>query len=201
MKKQLILFAIAFNIITGCRETPGTRGQETDFPPRGIVLQTLSNKDTLIYGVSHNKANVYVFLSPECPLSQSYSLTLNQLNNNYKNDHICFYGIFSGTFHSTDEIKKFKEKYGIEFPLFQDMDYNLARKLGATTTPEAFVLDSKGIIVYSGRIDNWAYEVSKKRQVITEHNLEDALESIVNNKTVAINKTKAVGCFIEYPKK
>jgi hypothetical protein len=51
--------------------------------------------------------------------------------------------------------------------------------------------------LYQGRIDNWAYELAKKRRVITEHNLRDALNSIVHNQPIKITKTKAVGCYIE----
>jgi len=82
-----------------------------------------------------------------------------------------------------------------------DSAYTLTNLFNAATTPEAFVTDSTSIVLYSGRIDNWAYEVSKKRDLITEHDLQNALDCIVDNKPIAVSQTKAVGCFIEIPKK
>jgi hypothetical protein len=51
-------------------------------------------------------------------------------------------------------------------------------------------------LVYSGRIDNWAYELGKKRTVITSHDLENVLQNLSAGKEVKPFQTKAVGCFI-----
>lgn len=106
-------------------------------------------------------------------------------------------GIVPGTEYSDLEISTFKHKYKLPFVLWKDEQLLLARKYHATVTPEAIVVDADGKVLYQGRIDNWAYEVSKKRRVITEHDLEDALNSIVNKQPVKVAKTKAIGCFIE----
>jgi hypothetical protein len=66
----------------------------------------------------------------------------------------------------------------------------------ATITPEVFVMNQKKEIVYSGRIDNWAYELGKKRTVITEHDLANVLENLNKGIVVKPYQTKAVGCFI-----
>lgn len=170
-------------------------------PASQVTLKTLSGKDTLLSGIVNNKASVFIFLSPECPLSQGYSLTLNEFTKKYKINNIHFYGIFPGTQYPVDEIIDFQKKYNISFTLLLDPAYRFTRLMGATITPEAFVISNTGQVLYSGRIDNWAYEVSKTRQLITEHNLQDAIESIINNSPIAISKTKAVGCFIEQPNK
>jgi hypothetical protein len=141
--------------------------------------------------------NVFIFLSPECPLSQSYVLTINELSKQYKKNDISFYGVFSGKLYTKEQISDFQKKFEVEFPLSRDTDYVLTRRLNATVTPQAFVVDDKNNVLYSGRIDNWAYEVSKKRKLITEHNLQDALESIINHTDIRVKKTEAVGCFIE----
>jgi len=181
------------------KDNPATNATESSVTK--VTLQTLDGKDTLLTGITNNKASVFIFLSPDCPLSQSYSLPLNEFSKKYKENNIRFYGIFSGTLHKPEEVKDFQKKYLVEFPLLLDTAYNLTRMLNATITPEAFVVDSKGTVLYSGRIDNWAYEVSKKRQLITEHNLQDALDCIINNMPISVKKTQAVGCIIESGKK
>lgn len=140
---------------------------------------------------------VLYFLSPECPLCQSYSLTINELWKKYADKGIQMVGIIPGTEYSDLDISTFKHKYKLPIVLWRDEQLALTRKYHATVTPEVIVVNTKGKVYYQGRIDNWAYEVSKKRRVITEHNLNDALNSIVNKQPVTVTKTKAIGCFIE----
>jgi len=143
------------------------------------------------------KATVIFFLSPECPLCQSYTLTINQLIKKYNGKPIHFIGVIASEDFSVDDILNYKRSYKLNLNLVRDTKSLLAKKLGATITPEVFLLGATGLISYSGRIDNWAYDLGKKRTLITEHNLIDALEAVLQNKSVKIKKTKAVGCFIE----
>ena len=46
-------------------------------------------------------------------------------------------------------------------------------------------------------MDNWLGELGRRRQVITEFYLKDAIESYLNEEEIKIKKTKAIGCFIE----
>lgn len=142
-------------------------------------------------------ATVYVMISPECPLCQSYSRTLIQLYDAYFKRGITFYGIVPGKNYSEEKIKEFISTYSIPFEIVIDTDKKFTRYVNAHITPEVFLINHLDEIVYSGRIDNWAYELGKKRKVITQHDLRDALESIINKQPVKVVKTKAIGCFIE----
>jgi hypothetical protein len=51
--------------------------------------------------------------------------------------------------------------------------------------------------IYSGRIDDWAYALGKKRKQITDLSLVNALEDILNEKIIKNPKTIAIGCYIE----
>lgn len=140
---------------------------------------------------------VYVMISPECPLCQSYSRTLIQLYDSYYKRGIAFYGIVPGKNYSVQAIKEFVSTYSIPFEIVIDTDKKFTRYVDAHITPEVFLINHQDELVYSGRIDNWAYQLGKKRKVITQHDLRDALEAIVNQQKVHIIKTKAIGCFIE----
>lgn len=144
----------------------------------------------------NNRASVFVFLAPDCPQSQSYTLTLNELNETFRDRDIGFYGVFTGKF-DRKEIDGFISQYRTRMPMLLDPEATLARFLDATVTPEAFVLSSKGTPVYRGAIDNGAPELGQHRSVITEHYLRDALNSFITTGVVPVTSTKAVGCFIE----
>jgi peroxiredoxin len=169
------------------------------------LLFSQKNKETIDTSVisfskiefNKYKARVYIFISPECPLCQAYSLTLNNLHSEYNDKGIEMVGVISGTIFSINEIEIYKSKYNIQIPLYLDKNKYLSQKYNATITPQAIIINAIDTILYSGRIDNWAYALGKKRKNITEHSLKDAIEDIINLRQVQIPSTKAIGCFIE----
>ncbi|WP_448103343.1 redoxin domain-containing protein [Pedobacter panaciterrae] len=155
-----------------------------------IKLIDLAGKESRI---NLSKAVVFVFLSPECPLCKNYLPGLVKLHN--ANKSINFYGIIPGTSYSLKEINELKNEYGINFDLLTDREKRLSKYLGATTTPEVFLINKMGAITYSGLIDNWATSLGQKRLVITEKYLEQAIKDQLNGKQT-FKKTIPVGCLI-----
>jgi peroxiredoxin len=146
---------------------------------------------------SGSKATVVLMISPECPLCQSYSRTLNQLHATYANKGVQFYGIVPGKSFTAQDVDVYMKKYQITFPILFDPNMNFTRASKATKTPEVLLYDQALNLRYMGRIDNWAVSLGKKRTVITEHNLRDAIEAILSNKSILVIKTEAIGCYIE----
>jgi len=162
-----------------------------------IVIKDLAGKPYSILPSSHKKGAVILFLSPECPLCQSYSLTLRNLANMYQKVGIKFYAIIPGKSFSKQEILHYQRKYKLEeIAFYTDPNFELASFLQASITPEVTVINPKAEKLYQGRIDNWAYELSKKRKIITEHDLANVLEKLYLNQPVKPYKTKAIGCYI-----
>jgi thiol-disulfide isomerase/thioredoxin len=164
---------------------------------KGMSLKNIEGKLEYIGNSNKKKAYVILFLSPECPLCQSYSLTIKQLYEKYHTKEIAFAAIVPGTDYSLSKIVEYRNGYGLKnIPFYLDPNYAFAKQSKATITPEVFVLNQNNQLVYSGRIDNWAYELGKKRAVITSHDLEIVLQNLSIGKTVQPYQTKAVGCFI-----
>lgn len=155
-----------------------------------IKLTDLSGKQSRI---NLSKALAFVFLSPECPLCKNYLPGLVKLKNSNKD--INFYGIIPGTSYSLKEINELKNEYGINFDLLTDKDKQLSKYLGATTTPEVFLINKMGAVTYSGLIDNWSSSLGQKRLVITEKYLEQAIKDLLDGKQT-FKKTIPVGCLI-----
>jgi hypothetical protein len=61
------------------------------------------------------------------------------------------------------------------------------------------VIDRTGKIRYRGRIDNFYAALGQTRRQVTEHDLRDALDAIVDGKSVRKSETEALGCFIVDP--
>jgi peroxiredoxin len=146
--------------------------------------------------LEEHQAIAIVFLAPDCPLSQYYVLPLNELYHSYKGQ-IAMVGIVPDRYFSQQEAIVYNERYKLAFPLLMDEQMQLTERLNARITPEVFLLDSLQRLVYSGSIDNAAVDLTIKRRIITQHYLKDAMDAIVNHRSVSVKRTKAVGCYIE----
>ena len=192
MRKLFLALCIFFSV-AACHK----KGNEEKNNLFSFRLFSTNNSSFDFSILKNSKASVIVFLAPDCPLSQNYTLTLNALSDKFQNNRVAFLGIISGKGFKKEEVDSFVNKFKIKFSVLRDEDLNLAAYFKATKTPEAFAVNSEGKILYAGAIDNWAVDLGKHRSVITEHYLEDALKNIVENKEIQIKKTEAVGCFIE----
>lgn len=143
--------------------------------------------------IKPSKLNVFILLSPECPLSRNYVTVINKL---VKQGHASFYGIVPGSAYSTKELSKFINDYKPGFPVLVDRTKKLTKGLNGTITPECFLVDQKGQVLYSGLIDNWAYSLGKQRKIVTEKYLEVALLKAHNGNVIQLSRTKPVGCMI-----
>ena len=160
-------------------------------------LTTIDQKIFSFDELKKNTASVIVFLLPDCPACESYSLTLNQLQEKFKSYGIRFYGVFPGHYNTVAEMKAFQIRYRINFPLMSDPDKKLVKSLGAKVSPEVFVISNTGKIIYRGRIDDWMYAVGKMKPGVTTHELRDALSAVIQHQPLKIPETKAIGCIIE----
>jgi hypothetical protein len=83
---------------------------------------------------------------------------------------------------------------GYAFPYVVDAGASqLARAFGATHTPEAFLFDSKGALVYHGAIDDNAEDASK----VTRRYLRDAIDAVVSGSRPAVAESRAIGCSLK----
>jgi len=155
---------------------------------------------SICFGQSQPKkytAEVFVFLSPECPLCISYVPILNKLYSDYKNKNIRFVGIVSDNTYVLSDVTAYTKKNHILFPVFLDSSNFKIHYYNAKTTPEAVLIDSLGGKAYQGAIDNWVYALGKKRKSPTQLYLLSAIDSYLKGDTVKIKFTNAIGCFIE----
>ncbi len=161
-----------------------------------LEIKTIEEESVKLNQIEKRKATVFLFLSPDCPIAQKYTSRYEYLYQQYKEKGIEFYGVFPGMLAEKEAAKNFKATYNLTFKMLKDTDFFLMKVLFARISPEVFVLNSNGIIQYQGQIDNWFFALGKKRQIVTENYLEDALNAIIENQPIKQKRTKAVGCYL-----
>jgi hypothetical protein len=138
---------------------------------------------------------LFVFLSPECPLSQNYTSVLNKLQAAYPGE-LQMVGIIPGKTYRRTKVDSFIKKNKIAYPVFIDPSLDLSHYLKASVTPEAILLDTENQLVYKGAIDNWYKSLGKPGARATEHYLREAIEKTLVHQRPMIKRTTAVGCLI-----
>lgn len=133
---------------------------------------------------------VVLFFSTDCPICINYINKINIIDSVCKVKNIDFLIILPKDFNKKD-AKKFNKKYKQKFNFQFDKQNQLVQKYKAQITPEVFYIMNDSI-KYSGAIDNWYIDIGKRRSIITENYLLDA----INLMSYKYQKIKAVGCFI-----
>lgn len=159
-----------------------------------ISLKNLSGESVLIDNNDFKGYRVYAFYSTTCPLCINYTKNLREISDKFQNE-VQVYLIFSGTHQRKGKIKKFIKKYNLSNDVLLDPNYTLSESLGATITPEVFLIKGNRVI-YSGAIDDWVISLGQKKPYPEKFYLQDAIISSQNDLMPEITKVKAIGCFI-----
>ena len=140
--------------------------------------------------------NLFVFLSPECPLCKNYTTVLNKISQDFSRDSFVIIGIVSGKSYSTEEVNSFKKEFSVDFQLFIDPAKKLTNYLKATITPEVVLINEKGKLIYRGAIDDWVTDLGKNKLRPEKEYLRLAVTQYINHQPISIKKTKPKGCYI-----
>jgi hypothetical protein len=92
------------------------------------------------------------------------------------------------------EMQKRAKKLGLKHPYVVDATSDVARAFGATRTPEAFVFDAEGKLVYHGTVDDNARDAA----AVETPWLRDAVNAVAAGNEIKTAETKAMGCTIKF---
>lgn len=174
----------------------GTKAPNFELP--GVDGKNLALESVL----TQKRAVVILFVCNHCPYSMAYEDRLLKLQSKYVKNGVGFIRINPDdeTAHpedTMDEMKKRSVGKGPDFIYLRDITGETAMSFGVNVLPEAILLDSNGIIRYTGRIDDCWQTVKKVRR----RDLEEAIEDLLRDNDIAVKETKPVGCAVKRGKK
>ncbi len=192
LKLSVVFLLLCFSFLS-CEKTKKVKERPDLYK---LKLASMLGDSLALNEVKNDTVSVFVFLSPDCPIAQKYTLKLEEMAQNFSLKGFQFYGVFNGQLGYKKTALTFQEKYKISFPILKDEKNELKDFFGATISPEVFVINAKKEMLYQGMIDNWFFALGKKRKVISKHYLRDALVAVVEGKVVKVTATEAVGCYL-----
>jgi hypothetical protein len=101
------------------------------------------------------------------------------------------FAVFPNSNETHDGVRQYGTRAKLPFPCVRDVSGYLARRVGASMTPQAFVVDQDSVVRYAGAIDDHRYENRVKQSY-----LRDALVALQSGEKVETPATKSMGCSI-----
>jgi peroxiredoxin len=144
-----------------------------------------------LYGSGSARATLLLFLSSECPCSTGYGSRVAKLAGDYEPQGVRVLGIVSGAGESPAAIARHASAAGLRFPILRDAGNVVADRLEARVTPEVYLLDSRCVLRYHGRIDDNRVEAD-----VRTHDLRNALDALLAGKLPPEPNKTAFGCAI-----
>jgi len=189
LKKPIIKLLFAFALITSANLFAKGPGDKVD----DFKLKSTEGKEyKLSDALSKSNFVVVMFWSVQCPFVQAYTDRINTLANEYSSKGITFWAVNANSTESMNEVKAHAMEKGYPFPVLKDVNNVVADMLGATRTPEVFLIDKDLEILYHGRIDD-----NREENKVTSSDLRHALDDVLAGNDVTIKSTKSFGCSIK----
>ncbi len=182
LQLKKLIFITALLILPGLGFSLSIGGQSGS-----LDVSTLDGIEHSIENFSERKGTAIVFLSARCTATDRALETLIPLHESFRHKGFLFVGICSNGKESTQELKHYCQSMGIVFPVYIDTDGKTARQLGATVTPEIFILDKDGVLQFHGGL----IEAGETLQGSEE--LQIAVSSIEEGKDIPITETEIQG--------
>ncbi len=143
--------------------------------------------------LAKSRAVVVIFDATKCPYAKGYKERVATMGKEYAGKGVAFVTINSNKTEPAAEVAEDAKKHGFAFPVLKDEGNKVADLYAAQKTPEIYVLDPKGTLLYRGRID----ETHEDPKNVKSPDLRNALEAILAGKPVPAAETKAFGCSIK----
>jgi hypothetical protein len=186
----------------GIERDPGKQKPVKPVPPAEdpsrspLSVTDLQGKEVQPLRTGDARASVLFFLTPDCPISNSYAPEINALVKENADRPLRFSVVYVDPDLTAAAARKHAEAFGYRCPVVLDPRHQLVAATGVTTTPEVAVVTADGRIAYRGRIDDRYPEIGVHRQAPTRRDLRLALEAVLAGKKVPTPRTDAVGCLI-----
>ena len=164
-----------------------------------FTLRDFRGKEHSLSQFADKPLVVLYFFGTQCPLAKHYSLRLQRMNEEYADKGVAFIGINSNVQDSLSQIENHVRVHTVQFPALKDVGNVVADRLGATRTPEVFVLDADRRIRYHGRVDaqyTFGSGVGLAAPVEKRADLQIALDELLAGKEVSVATTEPKGCII-----
>jgi peroxiredoxin len=149
--------------------------------------------------LSGAKAGLVAFLCNHCPYVKGSEEMLIAIVKKFQGDGLRTIAINSNDSvkYPDDSFEKMREKaatYALPYPYLHDESQDVARLFDAACTPEFYLFDREGALVYHGTINDSPRDPSR----VTTDYLSRAIESVLEGRKPEPQFVHPLGCSIKW---
>ena len=198
--KNFMRFLVSLLFVTSTSLLAVNPGQ----PAPDFTLSDTSGKAVKLSDLK-GKVVVLEWVNPDCPYVQKHynSANMPALQKEFGGKQVTWLAINStreghSEFKSPQQMDAWMKKTGgAPAATLLDRDSKVGRLYGATNTPQMFVIDPKGTLVYAGAIDD--KRSTRQEDVKSAKNyVRVALGETLAGKPVSTASTTPYGCTVKY---
>src|SRR4030095_6081793 len=161
-------------------------------------MKDISGKEISFKEATNKKGLLVMFSCNTCPVVKAYQSRTNDVCKYAKDKQIGVILLnpneaYRNKGDSYSDMKDYANQQSYNWPYVVDENSAMANVFGATRTPECFLFNADGKLVYHGAIDdnqNGPDEVTRKHLVV-------AMDEMLSGKDVSVKNTRSVGCSIK----
>ena len=191
------LWATTVGVVRADAPTVGSAAPDFALPDSGGKTEKLSEYK--------GKYVVLEWTNPECPFVRKHydSGNMQKLQAEYVKKGVVWLSIDSSApgeqgYLTTDDAKKVKtDKYAADTALLLDPDGKVGHLYEAKNTPQMFIIDPDGKVIYAGAIDSIA-SADKADLARATNYVSVALDEALAGKPVTKTQSKPYGCSVKY---
>ena len=195
--RQLSPYLLSAVSIVSLALSTGTTAPDFSLPDTSGKTHSLSEY--------HGKYVVLEWINPECPFVRKHydSGNMQSLQKSFTAKGVVWLSIDSsapgkpGNYSPTDLASWEKGQGAAATAVLLDPAGKVGREYGAKATPNMYVIDPKGNLIYQGAIDSIASDDQSDIAKATNY-VKAALDESMAGKAVTTPQTRAYGCGIKY---
>lgn len=167
-------------------------------PQPEVKMKDISGKEVSLKDVKTDKGLLVMFSCNTCPYV---------IKNQERTAEACKYAMGNGIgvailnsneanrtdADSFEEMKEYAKNQGYNWNYLVDNNSAMADAFGANRTPECFLFDGNGKLVYHGAIDDNPSDAS----AVSRKHLIVAIDEMKAGKDISVKESRSVGCTIK----
>lgn len=198
MKKLLFVTTLLASVQSFAQQNIKSIEIGSAIPMQGVEMKAVNGSTTSLDKAMTGNGLLVMFSCNTCPyVIKSQARTKEMMAYAVKNG-IGMIIINSNEARREDDdsyksMAAYAKEQGYNVPYVIDEKSQVADAFGATRTPETFLFDANGKLVYKGAMEDNPTNPSESKELF----LKAAIDNMMNGKPITPNATKSIGCTIK----
>jgi thiol-disulfide isomerase/thioredoxin len=163
-------------------------------------LPGVDGRNWTLADAAGERGTVVMFICNHCPFVKHVLGELGRLDADYSPGGVRFVAINSNDLKahpddSPEHMRALAESRGWTFPFLFDASQGVARAFRAACTPDFYVFDRGGALVYRGQLDD---SRPSNGLPVSGQDLRAAIDAVISNGPVAQDQRASIGCSIKW---